>query len=91
MDDKQRIDALDKKIVALFEQRIAIAEKAADSLGKRELRRLARRMGAEAADKAVSYACDVSAIAYTEELLKLMICASLKHQKRLLRRKACAP
>ncbi len=87
MDEKytQRLDALDQKIVALFEQRMAVAEKAMAGMTKRELRREAKAMGAQAADKATSYACDISNIAYTEELIKLMLCASMKHQRRLLR------
>ncbi len=87
MDEKytQRLDALDQKIVALFEQRMAVAEKAMADMTKRELRREAKAMGAQAADKATSYACDISNIAYTEELIKLMLCASMKHQRRLLR------
>lgn len=89
MDEKaaQKLDALDAKIVALFEQRMAIVEKAAAGITKRELRREARQMGAAAVEKATSYACDVCTIAYTEELIKLMLCASCKYQRRLLRRK----
>jgi hypothetical protein len=88
MDEKisQRLDMLDEKIVALFEQRLVVAQKAMTAMTKRELRREARALGAQAVEKATSYACDVSSIAYTEELIKLMLCASLKHQRRLLRR-----
>lgn len=89
MDEKvvQRLDALDAKIVTLFEQRMAIVEKASADITKRELRREARKMGAQAVEKATSHACDVCTIAYTEELIKLMLCASCKYQRRLLRRK----
>ena len=89
MDEKvaQRLDTLDAKIVALFEQRMAIVEKAAAGLTKRELRREARQMGDVAVKKATSYACDVCTIAYTEELIKLMLCVSCKYQRRLLKRK----
>lgn len=89
MDEKvaQKLDVLDAKIVALFEQRMAIVETAAADITKRELRREARQMGDVAAKKATSYACDVCTIAYTEELIKLMLCASCKYQRRLLRRK----
>ena len=88
MDDKfaQRLDALDERIVALFERRMAVAEKAMAAMTKRELRQEARKMGAQAVEKATSYACDISNIAYTEELIKLMLCASMKHQRRLLKR-----
>ncbi len=89
MDEKvaQRLDTLDAKIVALFEQRMAIVEKAAAQITKRELRREARQMGHVAVEKATSFACDVCTIAYTEELIMLMLCASCKYQRRLLRRK----
>ena len=89
MDEKvaQRLDTLDAKIVALFEQRMAIVEKAAAQITKRELRREARQMGDVAVEKATSFACDVCTIAYTEELIMLMLCASCKYQRRLLRRK----
>jgi chorismate mutase len=89
MDEKvaQRLDTLDAKIVALFEQRMAIVEKAAADMTKRELRREARQMGRIAVEKATSYACDVCTIAYTEELIKLMLCASCKYQRRLIKRK----
>jgi hypothetical protein len=83
----QKLDILDAKIIALFEQRMAIVEKAAADITKRELRREARQMGEIAVEKATSYACDVCTIAYTEELIKLMLCASCKYQRRLLRRK----
>jgi chorismate mutase len=88
MDEKlsQKLDVLDERIVALFEQRMVIAQKAMAAMTKRELRREAKALGAQAADKATSYACDVSNIAYTEELIKLILCASLKHQRRLLQR-----
>ncbi len=87
MEEKfaQRLDMLDQKIVALFERRMAVAEKAMADMTKRELKREAKQMGAQAAEKATSYACDLSNIAYTEELIKLMLCASMKHQRRLLR------
>lgn len=89
MDEKvaQRLDTLDAKIVALFEQRMAIVEKAAAQITKRELRREARQKGDVAVEKATSFACDVCTIAYTEELIMLMLCASCKYQRRLLRRK----
>ena len=89
MDEKvtQKLDALDARIVALFEQRMAIVEKAAADMTKRELRRERKQMGRVAVEKSTSYACDLSVIAYTEELIKLMLCASCKHQRRLLRRK----
>ena len=88
MDEKfaQRLDTLDQKIVVLFEQRMAVAEKAMAEMTKREIKREAKQMGAQAADKATSYACDLSNIAYTEELIKLILCASMKHQRRLMRR-----
>lgn len=87
MDEKfaQRLDMLDKRIVALFERRMAVAEKAMADMSKRELRREAKQMGAQAVEKATSYACDLCNIAYTEDLIKLMLCASMKHQRRLLR------
>lgn len=89
MDEKYelRLDALDKKIVALFEQRMAVAQKATATMTKRELKREARLMGEQAVEKATAYACDVCTIAYTEELIKLMLCASLKYRRRLMRRK----
>ncbi len=88
MDEKfaQRLNTLDEKIVVLFEQRMAVAEKAMAAMTKRELRQEARMMGAQAVEKATSYACDLSNIAYTEELIKLMLCASMKHRRRLLKR-----
>lgn len=88
MEEKfaQRLDMLDSRIVALFEKRMAVAEKAMAEMSKRELRREAKQMGAQAAEKATSYACDLSNIAYTEELIKLMLCASMKHQRRLMKR-----
>ena len=88
MEEKyaQRLDALDQKIVALFERRMAVAEKAMAEMTKRELKREAKGMGAQAVEKATSYACDISNIAYTEELIKLMLCASMKRQSRLMKR-----
>ncbi len=90
MDEKaaKKLDALDAKIVSLFEQRMVIVKKAAAGMTKRELRREARQIGETAAEKATGYACNICTIAYTEELLKLMLCASCKYQIRLLRRKA---
>ena len=89
MDEKtiQKLNALDKKIVALFELRMAIVEKAAAGMTKRTIAQQARQIGKLAAKKATSYACDVSTIAYTEELIKLMLCASCRYQRRLLMRR----
>jgi len=93
MDEKiiQKLNVLDEKIVALFEQRMAIVEKAAADMTKHALAQQTRQIGKLAAEKATSYACDVSTIAYTEELIKLMLCASCRYQRRLLmcRKDAC--
>ncbi len=85
--NERKLDALDFKIVALFEQRMMIAEKAAKDMTKRELKAQTRRVGEQASDKATRFACDVTTIAYTEELIKLMLCATCHYQRRLLRSK----
>jgi len=82
-----KTDILDAKIIALFERRMALSEKAAANMTKRELRREVKKIGAAAAEKTTSFACDASVIAYTEELVKLILCAACKHQRRMLERK----
>lgn len=89
MDGKrsQKLDVLDSKIAALFEQRLALAGQEAMAMTKRGLKRQARLIGAQAVEKATCYSCDAYAVSYIEELMKLLLCASYKYQRRLLRRK----
>lgn len=89
MDDKLslKLDSLDAKIVALFEKRMELAEKAVSTMTKHDLRCSVRQVKVQAVEKATNYACDVSTIAYTEELIKLMLCASCKYQRRIMKRK----
>lgn len=84
MQDK--LDALDGKIIALFERRMAMV-KAASANDKRQLAEQRKRRGAHAADKTVRYACDGEVIAYTEELVMLMLRAAYRYEKKLIARK----
>lgn len=86
MDYQRRLDAADAKIVALFEQRMALVKKAAANKDKYDIKQERRQRRTIATDKAVRHACDVESIGYTEALLRLMLCAAECCQKRLLRK-----
>lgn len=83
---QRRLDAADARMVALFERRMALVRQAAAAGSKRALRKQRRRRGAEAVAKTVRHACDIEVIAYTEELIKLLLCAAQRYQKALMRR-----
>ena len=85
MDRQRRLDAMDERIIALFERRMAIVKKQADEINSRQLKKQRRHRGAQAADKTVRHACDVDVIAYTESLVDLMLLAAQQYQKTLLR------
>jgi len=87
MDAQQRLDALDAKMIALFERRMAVVKKQAQELSMQEIKKQRRRRAAEASCKAVRYACDIDVIAYTEEFINLLLCAAERWQKTLIRAK----
>ena len=84
--DNRRLDAADAKIIALFEQRMALVKKAAANKDKYDLKQEKKQRRNTATDKAVRHACDVETIGYTESLLRLMLCAAESYQRRLLRK-----
>lgn len=88
MDIKRSIDAVDAKIIALFEKRMLLVKRAAAGKDKFDLREERKRQIFDAADKTVRYACDVDIIAYTEELVKLMLQFSEKYQKSLIKKRS---
>lgn len=88
MGIKRRIDAVDGKIIALFEKRMLLVKKAAAGMDKFDIREEKRRQSFETADKTVRYACDARIIAYTEELVNIMLCFAVKYQKSLINKKA---
>ncbi len=59
MDAQQRLDALDAKMIALFERRMAVVKKQAQELSMQEIKSSAGRRAAEASCKVVRYACDI--------------------------------
>lgn len=84
---QKKLDILDGKIIVLFERRMALVKTAAADRDKRSLREEKKQRGAKAADKTVRYACDGEVIAYTEDLVMLMLRAAYRYQKRLIERK----
>ena len=85
----RKIDALDRRIVRLFEQRMcAVKDKAEyrrihDMLPKQKKKKL----HTEVVKKTVTLACDKEMIAYTEGLVMYMLSAAEKLFRQTIKRK----
>ncbi|MFA5676221.1 MAG: hypothetical protein WDA65_06815 [Christensenellales bacterium] len=88
MDIKRRIDKAAGKIIALFEKRMTLVKKEAAGTDKFDLKEERQRLSFDAADKTVRYACDVQTIAYTEELVKLLLRCAVRYKKKLIKQKS---
>lgn len=83
-----KINGIDAKMIALFEQRMSFVKKAAEYKVKHDIKPEKKANNAQIVDKVTSTACDTEVIEYTEGLIMYLYSASKKYQRKIINGKS---